>query len=173
MCLAWRDTVYFYSHTVLLQNPLLQELLPSLFSFPFPFPFPFSFSFYFCSSFPMPPPAWHLTRVIKKIAPAQPGARKLSLRYGRALVCVRHRHDPEGKTRYTTVELVVEQTPIVRRRPRPALLCVRLDSHAAELRRQLMAEGGQWDPEIRAWWVNRETVKRLRLMDLVVSEGPL
>ena len=117
------------------------------------------------------PPAWNLTRVLKKIAPHQPGARKLALRYGRALVCVRHRHNPEGSIRYTTVELVVEEVPVVPRRVRPAWLRVRLGGGEADLRRQLIAEGGQWDPETRCWWIRRETARRLRLMQRVVTES--
>lgn len=119
------------------------------------------------------PPAWNLTRVLKKIAPHQPGARKLALRYGRALVCVRHRHNPDGSIRYTTVELVVEEAPIVPRRALPAWLCVRLRGGEADLRRQLIAEGGRWDPEARCWWIRRETARRLRLMKRVVMESPV
>jgi hypothetical protein len=122
----------------------------------------------------MPPPAaWKLTRVVKKIGPTQPGARKLARRYGNELVCVRHRHNLDGTIRYTTVELVVEQLPIVPRRAQSAVLCVRLSGGESELRRRLMAEGGQWDPGMRAWWVTRETAQRLQLMKRVVAEGPL
>lgn len=51
-------------------------------------------------------------RVIKKLAPDRPGAQRLAQRFGDALVCVRHRVDASGRTRFTTVELLVEQTPV-------------------------------------------------------------
>jgi len=51
-------------------------------------------------------------RVTKKLSPAQPDAIKLARRYGEQLVCVRHRIDPAGTTRVTTIELVVEQAPL-------------------------------------------------------------
>ena len=53
-------------------------------------------------------------RVSKRIAPGRDGAKRFALRYGDQLVCVRHRIDPTGDTRYTTVELLVETTPVVR-----------------------------------------------------------
>jgi len=57
-------------------------------------------------------------RVIKTLAPDSAGARKLARRFGADLVCVRHRIDPDGERRYTTVELLVEVNEI-RGRPRP------------------------------------------------------
>ena len=117
------------------------------------------------------PPAWERTFVIKKLSPKQLGARKLALRYGNALVCVRHRHDAEGRTRYTTVELLVEHTPIQRRKPDDQLLAVRLDPDVPEIRRHVIAAGGQWDPQIRAWWLTRAAARRLRLLRQVVGVG--
>lgn len=113
--------------------------------------------------------AWHRTRVSKKFLPAQPGARKLARRYGDALVCVRYRHDPQGTMRYTTVELVVEQTPVVRRKRRDELLAIRLTRDDAELRRQLMAQGAKWDMTRRVWWTTRGVVMQLRLLERVVE----
>lgn len=117
--------------------------------------------------------AWSLTRVIKKISPQQPGARKLARRYGDALVCVRHRHDAEGAVRYTTVELLVEQLPIAHRTPPDQLVAVRLASGEASLRRLVIASGGQWDPTLRAWWMTRATARRLRQLKKIVALGPV
>ncbi len=113
---------------------------------------------------------WNRTRVVKKFSPGQPGARKLARRHGAALVCVRYRHNPDGTVRYTTVELVVEETPIVHRKAPGQHLAVRLHSQDAEQRRQLIAHGAQWDPGLRAWWTTRSVVKRLRLLKQVVAE---
>jgi hypothetical protein len=117
------------------------------------------------------PPAWDRTFVTKKLSPKQPGARKLAQRYGNALVCVRHRQDTEGSIRYTTVELLVEQAPIARRRPDTELLGVRLEKGELELRRRVIAAGGQWDARTCAWWLTRSAARRLRLLKKVVATG--
>lgn len=120
-----------------------------------------------------PPPDWSRTRVIKKYPPHQPGARKLALRYGEALVCVRHRHAFDGKTRYTTVELLVEQLPIASRKASAPLVAIRLDSRESEVRRQVISQGGRWDMHLRVWWIARDAAVRLRLTDRVVAaEAP-
>ena len=54
-------------------------------------------------------------RVSKEFLPGQPGTLKLSRKYGDTLICVRYRVDAEGLHRYTTVELVVDRVPIVKR----------------------------------------------------------
>ncbi|WOB06847.1 hypothetical protein [Piscinibacter gummiphilus] len=119
----------------------------------------------------MATPAWHQTRVTKKYAPSQPGARKLTRRYGEELVCVRHRQNLEGTVRYTTVELLVEQTPLPPKKLMRPLLAVRLQGSESDLRRRIMAYGAQWDPRLGIWWVPRGVVTRLRLMDRVVQTG--
>lgn len=103
------------------------------------------------------------------MAPSQPGARKLAHRHGAALVCVRHRQNLEGTVRYTTVELVVEEIPITRRKPRATWLAVRLRPAEPSLQQQVMAHGGQWDRVLGAWWVTRNVATRLRLLDRVVA----
>ncbi|MEO8152405.1 MAG: hypothetical protein ABI605_04990 [Rhizobacter sp.] len=115
------------------------------------------------------PPAWDRTRVTKKLSPKQQGARKLAQRYGSALVCVRHRQDEGRAIRYTTVELLIEQAPIVRRKPRSPLLCVKLEAGEFELRRRIIAAGGQWDAHAYAWRLTQSAVTRLRLSSKVVG----
>lgn len=114
--------------------------------------------------------AWNRTRVTKKYAPTQPGARKLAQRYGADLVCVRHRQNLEGTVRYTTIELLVEQMPVLPRKPPGQLLAVRLRRGEVDLRRQLMALGGQWDSKLSTWWVTRRIATQLKLLDRVVGD---
>ena len=66
------------------------------------------------------------THVVKRFSATQPGALKLARRFGDALVCVRYRHDPEGRYRYTTVELVVDEAPVERRADLDATVMVHL-----------------------------------------------
>ena len=51
------------------------------------------------------------TRITKKLLPLQPGAKKLTARYGEALIYVRYRLDPTEDRRYTTVELLGADGP--------------------------------------------------------------
>ena len=122
----------------------------------------------------MPPPAWKHTRVVKKIPPQGPGARKLSLRFGQALVCVRHREDAQGATRYITVELVVQQSPIQRRKPDQEVLFVRLDPGRPNVIKKVTAAGGSWNPELQAWRLTRKTARQLQLLSraLKPANGP-
>lgn len=106
--------------------------------------------------------------VIKRMAPQQAGAVKLARRYGDALVCVRYREDPDGLHRCTTVELVVERVPIVRREPRPVGL--RLKHNERELRAALLQQGAVWDAAARLWRAPLRTVKALGLVDRVVEK---
>lgn len=53
------------------------------------------------------------THVVKTLWPPQAGTIKLSRRYGPALLCVRYRHDETGLRRYTTIELIVDEAPVM------------------------------------------------------------
>lgn len=112
---------------------------------------------------------WQNTRVTKKLAPHRPGTKKLSQRYGPALVCIRHRHNQEGTIRYTTVELVVEQVQIGRRHPPGQRVAVRLDHDEPTKRQRLLELGAPWDEDLDAWWVTRTTARRLRLLKRIVA----
>jgi hypothetical protein len=106
--------------------------------------------------------------VIKRMAPHQPGAVKLARRYGDALVCVRYRQDPDGQHRCTTVELVVERVPIVRRPGR--VLGLRLRHDEKTLRIQLLQAGAVWDAAAKLWRVPAAAVKALGLEGRVVEK---
>ena len=45
-------------------------------------------------------------RIRSTVRPEQRRARRLRAQYGARLVCVRYRHDTQGKGRYKTVELI-------------------------------------------------------------------
>lgn len=112
---------------------------------------------------------WQCTRVTKKLAPDQPGARKLARCHGPTLVCVRHRHNLEGTMRYTTVELVVEQVPMQQRHPLGQMVAVRLERGELAKRQSLNQIGARWDEDLAAWWLPRSTARRLRLLRRIVA----
>lgn len=106
-------------------------------------------------------------RVTKKLAITDRGAVKLAQQFGDALVCVRHRVDPEARYRYTTVELLVEKTEI---RPRQSrMVLVRVDRHEYGLRTVVRAAGAVCDPKTGLWHLPKRVVTVLRLTDRVVQ----
>jgi hypothetical protein len=58
------------------------------------------------------------TRLILK--PGQKGTKRLTDKYGDALVCVRYRYDAESRQRLKTVELIVERSDWIPPPPRYA-----------------------------------------------------
>jgi hypothetical protein len=107
------------------------------------------------------------TRVIKKFSPHQPGAIKLARRYGPALVCVRYRESADGETRFITVELLIEQMPLVKKKADAEIVAVEFSAADQALRRRILANGGQWDARSRTWLITRGLARRLRLMTRV------
>lgn len=111
----------------------------------------------------------HQTRVVKRLSPTQSGALKHAQRYGRALICVRYRRDLHTMTRYTTVEIVVDEGP-VRRRDGARIVAIRLTADTEAMRRQLIALGALWSGRSRCWYLPRSTAKSLNLLDQVVRD---
>lgn len=104
-------------------------------------------------------------KVLKRLAPSQPGAIKLARMYGDSLVCVRHRTDPEGKSRITTVELIVERTPI---RPRTdKVVGVRINYGEPELQSVVKAAGATWDKEAKLWRMPKRVATALNLVQRI------
>lgn len=106
-------------------------------------------------------------RVVKTLAAGGRGAKQLSQRYGRELVCVRHRIDVTGQRRITTVELVVDVRPIARK-PSP-IVGVSVPVSDRESRMRLKAAGARWDYEQRVWKIRRATATALGLRGRIVK----
>ncbi|HEY9064941.1 MAG TPA: hypothetical protein VIO33_08150 [Burkholderiaceae bacterium] len=114
----------------------------------------------------------HATRVVKRLLPDQAGALKLARRYGRALVCVRYRHDTTGRHRYTTVELIVDDAPITPRGHPTDTVAVRIDPDQPTLRSRAYARGAKWDAASGLWLMPRCLAKELRLTRRIVKVLP-
>jgi hypothetical protein len=106
-------------------------------------------------------------RIVKKLRPGQPGSQKLAERFGDRLVCVRHRLDPTGHRRITTVELVMTDAPIQHRDN--AMVRVRIDYEETQLRAQALQNGATWLPKPRRWCMPRQTAHRLGLRERIES----
>ena len=111
-------------------------------------------------------------RVAKTLGPAQPGALKLTRRYGDALVCVRYRIDPQGHKRYTTVELVIEEAPIQHRPVKERLVMLRLYLGESELRSMVMARGAKWSPSTKLWTMTYQTALAMGLTSRIQPASP-
>ena len=107
-------------------------------------------------------------RVTKKLAPESRGALKLSRQYGDALVCVRHRTDDKGEVRYTTVELLVETTPIRARTENIVGVLIRPEEKS--LQTVVRAAGAKWDFGARVWRLPRRIVGILKLTDRITEK---
>jgi hypothetical protein len=107
------------------------------------------------------------THVAKKLRPGHPGTRRLQRRFGDALVCVRHRHDPMKLYRITTVELVVAHAPIHPRLFDGASFGIATARKEHDLRRTLKAAGARWDSHDRLWWLPGSKIRKLGLVDRI------
>jgi hypothetical protein len=103
-----------------------------------------------------------LTKVMRSMRPGSPGTRRLTLRHGASLVCVRYRENEAGTVRYTTVELVVDTRPANARQVR---LAVAWQEHA--LRAELRTIGARWDPSGKTWIVKLRDARRLKLLNRI------
>jgi hypothetical protein len=99
-------------------------------------------------------------QVIKRLKPGQAGTRGLYRRFGPALVCVRYRENESGNTRFTTVELVVDQRPARRQ----LLVRVKIRYDDLTMRRHALALGAQWDEAERTWRMPRRAAIQLGLL---------
>ncbi len=109
------------------------------------------------------------TRVTKKLSPLQAGARKLTRLYGDALVCVRYRQDLQGHYRYTTVEIVVERMPLVRRTAMAKRVKVRIAFQETHLHQTAEDHGATWDDRTCLWEMPLGVAKKLGLLHRVVQ----
>ena len=93
-------------------------------------------------------------RARRTLAPGQKGTKKLLREYGAQLVCVRYRYDAERRLRFTTVELIVEQSPwspLPARIPDGTLVGVRVGVNEVALQRRIKQTGGKWNPVASVW----------------------
>ena len=113
-------------------------------------------------------------RVRSKLKPGQPGTRKLVQQFGDRLVCVRYRYDALKRRRYTTAEVIVDESewdPMPSATARRERVAVRIEVHEVKLREKVKAVGGRWDPEKRVWHVTMEQVMQLGLTGRVDKAG--
>ena len=107
------------------------------------------------------------------LKPGQRGTKQLVEEYGDRLVCVRYRYDDEQRKRYKTVELIVDEADWPdQNAPMDVLVVgVPVAREETDLRTQVKAEGGRWNPERQVWELRYDRVKRLGLEGRLVRDA--
>ena len=113
------------------------------------------------------PPA--ACRVGARMKPGQRGTLKLLRDFGDRLVCVRYRYDDAGRTRLTTVELVISEAP---HKPKTSRL-VRVEVRPWEIsvREAVKKAGARWEPGIGLWTMRYDRAVKLGFRDRI-RPGP-
>ncbi len=104
--------------------------------------------------------------------PDQDGAKQLRNQYGDRLICVRYRYDEVTKKRWKTVELIIEESnwePFPCKPPKDALVALQVAAQEREVRRQVKAAGGKWNPREVVWELSYEQVVALGLTERIVT----
>jgi len=105
------------------------------------------------------------------LRPGKRGTRKWLNKYGDRLVCIRYRYDTNARRRFTTVELVVDESPWDGRpkASRNRLVDIKVRYDETELRERVKGMGGTWDPQRRVWTVGFAKVQALGLEDRIIA----
>jgi len=116
------------------------------------------------------------------LRPGQKGTKRFAAKYGDRLVCVRYKYDAATGRRFTTVELIEEESAWRTEPPAAAKtgpltqsqrLPVRIDYRESELREKVKATGGIWRPRQKLWEMRYEDIVALGLESRVVAEDEL
>jgi hypothetical protein len=110
-------------------------------------------------------------KVRLKLLPGQKGAKKLTAKYGSKLVCVRYRYDEKLQKRFTTVELIVDETPWTPSRIKDPEVYLKIKRTEFKLHTIIKNAGGSWDRSRFLWVLPRSKVKELGLEDRVKIEN--
>ncbi len=113
------------------------------------------------------------------LRPGQKGTKGLAKKYGDRLVCVRYKYEQETGRRYTTVELIEQETDRQRDpkavqsqepMPAPQRLGIRVEYWETDVRDKVKAAGGIWRPRHKLWEMRYEDVVALGLESRVVAD---
>jgi hypothetical protein len=110
--------------------------------------------------------------VSRKLASGKPGTKKMVEQYGDSLICVRYRYDAEKKTRYKTVEIIIDKgfwDPEAGALKENKKVEIKVGYNETELRARVKAEGGTWNREKRVWELGFKKVKKLSLLNRIIG----
>ena len=106
----------------------------------------------------------------KHLKPGQKGTKRLTEQYGDALLCVRYRYDEARGVRLKTVEIVVEERPIIRSRFKDGdIVPISVNFDEMELREQLRTMRARWDPQAKLWFVPYRLIRGTSLEERIME----
>ncbi|MCC6129060.1 MAG: hypothetical protein IT186_03965 [Acidobacteria bacterium] len=103
--------------------------------------------------------------------PGAPGTKRFLARYGERLISVRYVYDLVKKKRYTTVELIAEESawnPYRWGLREDTEVPVRAEVREGALEREIRVAGGRWDRGRRVWWLPYGRVAAMGLEERIV-----
>jgi hypothetical protein len=104
----------------------------------------------------------------RTLAPGQKGTKKFLDRYGEQLVCVRYRYDEQRRKRFTTIEIIVEESAWSPPE-KPAIVGLRVELQETELQRRVKQAGGKWNSTKRVWEIHYDQAVALGLKQRIVK----
>jgi hypothetical protein len=110
----------------------------------------------------------HSWAVSKTMQADGKGAAKLTKIYGDSLVCVRYRLSPDGKQRITTVELIVDQSP-VQNKANPTVF-VKIYPSETELITLAKAKGARYNAKTRLWRMTTNDAISMNIKERIASD---
>ncbi len=107
------------------------------------------------------------------LRPGQNGTKKWVVKYGNKLVNVRYRYDDKNRKRYTTIEIIVNEStwaPRLETTHRPSdLLGIQVAAHELEIREKVKHAGGIWRPRQKLWELSYREITVLGLENRIVE----
>lgn len=95
---------------------------------------------------------------------------RLKEKYGDALLCVRYRFDEIRQVKVKTVELIVDEKPLLMPRfSNEEMVPVAVAYDEVELRQQLRRMKGRWEPEIKMWFVRYGLIRGTELEERIMA----
>lgn len=107
------------------------------------------------------------------LKPRQKGTLRLVEKYGDSLLCVRYRYDARRRMRLKTVEIIVEEKAGSHRFPfrNDDIVSEMVPYAEKNLRDQLKAAGGRWDPGAKIWRVRYGSIRTMaEVVERIVRE---
>ncbi|MCW8828668.1 MAG: hypothetical protein OQK94_06390 [Gammaproteobacteria bacterium] len=119
-------------------------------------------------------------RITTTLRPGQKGTKHLTEKYGERLVCVRYRLDQNTGKRYTTIELIEQESEtcspaaddkLDQHQYHSQRLGLRIEYWETDLREKVKQAGGIWRPRHKLWELPYSDVVSMGLESRVVGKG--
>ncbi len=105
------------------------------------------------------------------LKPGQKGTRRLVEKYGESLLCVRYRYDEKRGVRLKTVEIIVEERPVINPRFKATdIVPISVSFDEMELREQLRVLHARWDSQAKLWYLPYRKVQGTALEPRIAAE---